>query len=148
MTTLQRRHYFTQLWPRACEVQGWNPRDESRRHEITSIVTGKISTSGLNQLEITRLFNYLKLLASPLSVDHAIPVANPDVEEEEHERRRLLFAIRQFGVNEFYIQKCAEHKCRARGIRQWIELPVPELEKLKWTIKARVKARYTTKKVS
>jgi hypothetical protein len=31
----QRKPYFTQLWPSACGAQGWEPKDETKRHLVT-----------------------------------------------------------------------------------------------------------------
>jgi len=65
----------------------------------------------------------------------------PDLGHDRHEQRRLIFAIHQFGFTDFYVQKIAEAACRAARVSQWLELPPQELEKLRYTIKARAGAR-------
>jgi hypothetical protein len=63
MTPRQRAHYFGRLWPRACEAQGWDPRDADRRRSATLYATGQASSASLDEAGITALFAYLGHLA-------------------------------------------------------------------------------------
>lgn len=65
MNAKQRRLYFTQLWPAACEANGWDPKDDECRREVTEYATHQPSTRMLSQAQITALFLYLRHLAHP-----------------------------------------------------------------------------------
>jgi len=65
MNPAQKAKYFRHLWPAACGAQGWDPRDDARRHACTLYATGEESTSLLTQHKITALFTFLAHLADP-----------------------------------------------------------------------------------
>lgn len=71
MNTPQRKRYFTDLWPAACAAQGWDPKDDQRRHAVTLYATGMESTTGLQEHQVTALFTYLAHLADLTSVEKA-----------------------------------------------------------------------------
>lgn len=96
MTKSQRAAYFRDLWPAAARRQGWNVRDDCKRHEITLLATGSESTTTLTQHQITALFLYLRFLADPddaaLAREWAICRENPEkynhLRQAEHWRRK------------------------------------------------------------
>ena len=159
MTSKQRAHYFRDLWPAACQRQGWDPKNEGLRRDVTLEAVGKPSTSGLSEHQITRLFEYLRLLADPDNLDRAIPVANPDVSAEEDACRRLRWVIEnelmpareavppgpyaphgrpaQPAFADTYVQRCALGFCRAAKVEHWQQLPSASLEKLRFTLNQR-----------
>lgn len=67
----QRRIYFTQLWPNACDAQDWDPRDTRRRHLVTAECMRLVgapasdSVTTLGEAEVTALFTYLRHLGDP-----------------------------------------------------------------------------------
>jgi hypothetical protein len=126
MNGRQRARYHSQLWPAACAAQGWNPRDQEKRREVTLQATGTASSTGLSELQITRLFDFLKHLAHPNSLDHAIPVANPDVQEERHDRRRALWAFE--AVFAGFVAQLLPRREWPAGTRAWTNLPATHLE--------------------
>ncbi|MBN2069130.1 MAG: hypothetical protein JW739_05785 [Opitutales bacterium] len=71
MNKAQRSKYFKQLWPNACRVQQWDPKDTTKRHLITRqcmLLCGGPDTDSITkigQAEISALFTYLNWLASP-----------------------------------------------------------------------------------
>lgn len=71
MTTAQRRLYFTQLWPDACQAQGWRRGDDTRRKAVVQECAEAIgapptdSTRDLGEAAITALFTYLRYLGNP-----------------------------------------------------------------------------------
>lgn len=141
MTPKQRSLYFGSLWPKACEVQGWNPKDEARRQAVTLEATGKPSASKLDQSMISALFDHLKWLADPYSLEAALPAANPEIGAENHHRRQLVWrinkAVAQAGLTAEWLKKTSLAKCREHGVGVWGELPLPELLKLSFTVEAR-----------
>src|SRR6187402_403517 len=129
MSPAQRAHYFRDLWPAACRRQGWSVKDDAMRRDATLTATGVKSTGALDQDGITKLFRFLELLADPDELNKAIPVANPEDEQEQDRRRRLQYAIRRLGFVDAYIDKCATGLCRAQGASSWTELNAGNLEK-------------------
>ena len=65
MTSKQRAHYFSRLWPAACQVQGWKVTDEAARRDVTRESTGRTSTSGLSQDEMVALMRSAEMAAVP-----------------------------------------------------------------------------------
>ncbi len=142
MTRKQHVHYRLELWPNACVAQGWRENDDAMRRDVTFEATGKTSTAELSgEDEVTALFNFLKLLADPLSLDKAIPVANPDVANEENLRRQRTHVVLQQGFAEPYIDTCAAGHCHAEDKGCWRELSSGSLLKLIYTLKTRARKR-------
>lgn len=145
MNQKQRMHYFTKLWPAACAAQGWDKLNiaqrEAKRRAVTLQATGKESTTGLKQWDITRLFDHLKFLADDSNLNKAKPVANPEIGREEHERRRLVYAINHCGFTVIYLSRLAEAEMRAHRTDDWTCLPLPVLKRLVITVKERARAR-------
>ena len=141
MTKAQRSRYWGTLWPAACEVHGWSTKNELQRRKVTLEATGQASTSGLSESQITALFNALEWLADPANLDKAMPVANPEIGEENHRRRQLVWRINKSaaraGLRAEWIQETAQGKCHAHRVGQWQELPLPELLKLSFTVESR-----------
>ena len=141
MTPHQRSHYFGKLWPAACEAQGWNPKDEDRRRDVTMEATGKDSTSRLTEAQITLLFNHLKQLANPQDFDLAYLSANPEIALEEHKRGQIIWRIEHTtadaGLKEEWLTEISAAKCAANGVKQWRQLPTVELVKLSMTVESR-----------
>lgn len=141
MTPSQRSTYFGTLWPAACKAQGWNPKDEERRRDVTHAATGKESTSKLTQEQITLLFNKLKWLADPTNFDLAMADANPELALAANKRNNVIWRIEQAAagqsLNETYLAKVAENKCTAHHVKSWRELPLQELVNFSRTIAAR-----------
>lgn len=141
MSPLQRKTYFGTLWPAACAKQGWNPKDEDRRRDVTMEATGTDSTSRLSQPQITLLFNHLKQLADPEDFDLAYMTANPDIALEEHKRGNIIWRIEhtvaQAGLTESWLVETSEAKCQAHGVKHWRQLPTVELTKLSMTVETR-----------
>jgi hypothetical protein len=141
MTPKQRALYFGTLWPKACAVQGWNPKDDARRQAVTLEATGKTSAGSLNQSLLSALFDHLKWLADPYSLEAALPVANPEIGEENNRRRQLVWRINseaaKAGLGAEWLKQTSLAKCREHGVGVWGELPLPELLKLSFTIAAR-----------
>ncbi len=141
MSPSQRSTYFARLWPDACKAQGWNPKDEDRRRDITHAATGQDSTSKLNQKQITLLFNKLAWLADPNNFEKAYADANPEIALADHQRVQVIWRIekaaREKGFNAVYLDKAAEHKCRVHNARNWRELSLQELVNFSKTISNR-----------
>ena len=154
MTPRQRSTYFGTLWPAACEAQGWNPKDEDRRRDVTMEATGKASTSSLTEAQITLLFNHLKQLANPADFDLAYLTANPEIALEEHKRGQIIWRIEnetaKAGLKEEWLEQISAAKCEQNGVKQWRQLPTVELLKFSMTVESRtseeVKARRAIKK--
>lgn len=141
MTPIQRRHYHARLWPAACATQGWKKKDDNRRKEVTLEATGHSSTSGLNQGQITLLFNKLKWLADPANFDTAYADANPDIALEEDKRARIIWRIEQTaakaGLTEPWLVEISAAKCAVHNVRQWRQLPAVDLLKMSMTVESR-----------
>jgi len=141
MSPSQRSTYFATLWPAACKAQGWNPKDAERRRDVTHAATGKASTSGLTEDQITLLFIKLKWLADPTNFDLAMADADPQAALKANKRVQVIYRIEQAaragGFNEEYLIKAAEHKCAAHRVKAWRELPIKELVNFSRTIHAR-----------
>lgn len=154
MSPLQRKTYFGSLWPSACAVQGWNPKDEDRRRDVTMQATGKDSTSRLTQAQITLLFNHLKQLANPADFDLAYVTANPEIALEEHKRGQIIWRIEnetaKAGLKEAWLEEISAAKCAEHEVKHWRQLPTIELLKLSMTVETRtseeVKARRASKR--
>jgi hypothetical protein len=141
MNQKQRNLYFGTLWPAACETQDWNPKDEARRQAVTLEATGKTSAGNLNESLISALFDHLKWLADPYSLEAALPAANPEIGEENHRRRQLVWRINKTvakaGLGEAWLIEAAAAKCREHRVCKWQELPLPELLKFSFTVESR-----------
>jgi hypothetical protein len=95
----QRTRYHAELWPAVCSSQGWDPRDEARRHSVTEYATGQESTKDLTQAQITALFVFLDHLADPSDAGKAHQwetcKADPDkfnrLRQAEYWRRRARY---------------------------------------------------------
>ena len=96
MNSTQRKLYFTALWPAACAAQGWDLKDDARRHATTNYATGSESTTGLAEHQITALFCYLAYLGDLASVEKAAawqecqrdPIAYNKLRQARHWERR------------------------------------------------------------
>lgn len=137
MTKAQRARFFGDLWPAACQAQGWNPKDEDTRRAVCERVTGQRSTSGLTERQITALFTEVRHLADPLDFDKANLAANPDIAEEESQRARCLFAIHKLGLPESHIIGLAHNVVAARRVNSWRDLGSTDLKWLARTLSAR-----------
>lgn len=141
MTPAQRSLYFGTLWPAACEVQGWSSKDDDRRRQVTQDATGQASASGLTESQITALFDHLKWLADPCNLDKAMPVANPEIGEDNHRRRQLIWRITKAaataGLNDTWLAQTTREKRRVQRVGTWQELPLTELLKLSYTVSSR-----------
>ena len=76
MSPAARRVYFTTLWPAACEVCDWNPRDEAQRRAVVLDCMARVrgpavttSDPAFGPDEVTALFTYLAHLGDPASLD-------------------------------------------------------------------------------
>lgn len=99
---------------------------DAERHAITLEATnGRTSEHKkvTDNKEITKLFRILEFKAQPDCLDAAIPVANPELEEEADEQRKMVFAIRAKGLTDKEIQEIAEPLCRKHHVGSWQELP-------------------------
>ncbi len=145
MNDNQRSHYFGKLWPAVCIAHGWyslgSTERECKRRAVTLKATGKDSTKDLTEWEITKLFNYLKLLADDTNINAAMPVANLEIARDSDERRRLIFAMLDCEFTVFYIQKVADGYCRQERVDDWRKLSTTTLRRLVITIKERARAR-------
>ncbi|MFZ2280738.1 MAG: hypothetical protein WAW39_23265 [Prosthecobacter sp.] len=141
MSPSQRKAYFARLWPDACKAQGWNPKDEERRRDVTHAATGQESTSKLTQKQITLLFNKLAWLADPHNFEKAFADANPEIALANDQRGNVIWRIEKAadekGFNSVYLDKAAEHKCRVHNVRSWRDFPLKELINFSKTIAAR-----------
>jgi hypothetical protein len=78
MNKSERLSYILKYWPAAAKAQGWNPRDESRRRQITLDCTTLIHSdptdrsSALTRPQVTALFTYLAHLADPFNITKQI----------------------------------------------------------------------------
>ena len=165
MNKAQRCLYLLDLWPAACHAQGWDPKDERMRRDVTLTITGERSSSRLSEPEITRLFDYLKHAADPLDLDKAIPAVNPDVAEEADRCRQLRYVIEQElmpaqeelprspalprgrparpAFADAYVQQCAIGWCRAAKVEHWYQLPSTLLTNLRNTLVQRRRDKST-----
>jgi hypothetical protein len=141
MTAKQRHLYLLTLWPAACEAQGWEVRDITRRQAVTLYATGQESSKGLDNRQITRLFDYLAHLAQPDSLQAAMAHANPDLADEADKRRQLVWAIQQLRFADRYIQQTATGAMRSTHETRWQDLPLEKLHQLRMTLKARAQQR-------
>jgi hypothetical protein len=152
MTPKQRSLYFGTLWPKACAVQGWNPKDDARRQAVTLEATGKTSAGSLNQSLLSALFDHLKWLADPYSLEAALPAANPEIGEENHRRRQLVWRITQTaakaGLGATWLKQASAAKCREHGVGVWGELPLPELLKFSFSIATATKEEAKARRAS
>jgi hypothetical protein len=150
MTPKQRSLYFGTLWPKACEVQGWDPKDDTRRQAVTLEATGKASAGSLNQSLISALFDHLKWLADPYSLEAALPAANPEIGEENHRRRQLVWRINRTiaaaGLGDAWLKEISLSKCRQQRCSNWQSLPLPELLKLSFTVDSRTTSAACTRR--
>jgi len=137
MTKAQRSHFFGQLWPAACQAQGWQVKDETTRHAVCERVTGQSSMSNLNQRQLTALFTEVRHLADPLDFDKANLAANPDLAQEESLRATCLFAIDKLALEDAYICGLAKHVVAARRVPSWRDLGSTDLKWLARTLSAR-----------
>lgn len=144
MNKSQRSRYFT-LWAEAAREQKWNPKDEAKRRAVTLEATNQESTTGLDQGQITALFDHLKWLANPYDLDLAMPVANPEQTTDTNRARQLVWRITQTaakaGLSSEYLAKMAEGKCKAHRVRRWQELPLVELLQLSYTVEQRAASK-------
>ncbi len=73
-----RVQYQVELWPAACEAQGWNPKDEFCRRDNRSACWAAIGRPDkceempLNHDETTALFTYLRHLADPNNINRSM----------------------------------------------------------------------------
>ncbi len=141
MTAKQRAHYFRDLWPAACTRQGWDVKNDAMRRDVTLEATGKEATGKLTQLEISKLFDFLKLLADPDNLSRAIPVANPEAAEVADRRRQLNHVIAGLAFADSYISRCATGLMRTENVTVWHDLSVASLEKLRYTVTTRARQR-------
>jgi len=71
LNDVQRKIYFGQLWPAACQAKGWRVKDDVRRQHTTAecmrMVKAPItdSTTALGPDQVTALFCYLDHLVHP-----------------------------------------------------------------------------------
>lgn len=141
MNANQRSTYFGRLWPEACQVQKWNPKNEERRRDVTFAATGQESTSKLTEDQITLLFNKLKWLADPNNFEKAYADANPELALKEHKRNQVIWRIekaaKERDFNETWLEAAAEHKCAKHKCRGWRNLPIRELVNFSRTVSGR-----------
>jgi hypothetical protein len=147
----QRNLYFGRLWPEACKVQKWTVKDNKKRREVTSEATGRESAADLDEDGITALFDHLRWLADPYSLEKAMPVANPELGWQANRRRQLVWRVESTaadaGLHEEYLSKSAEYKAALLRIKDWRLWPLDDLLKFAFTVKARAgSARKTAAK--
>lgn len=141
MTPSQRAHFFGRLWPAACASQGWDAKDTHQRKRVVFDATGEESMSNLDQDQITLLFNKVKWLAAPHDFAAALTDSDHQSALEESSRRQIIWRIQReaakAGLNEAWIIKAAEGKCRAYNSLEWKLLPMTELLKFSMTVESR-----------
>jgi hypothetical protein len=112
MNPRQRSYYHADLWPAACAAQGWDPRDNERRREVTQEATGVPSTRDLDQHQITALFalcGHLAGFASATDTWHR---------------------IQRTGARAVNLQRQGEHHRAAAGYRAGGRLDMDRFRKL------------------
>jgi hypothetical protein len=140
MNKAQRATYFGRLWPAACEAQGWNPKDEERRRDVTFGVTGQESTSSLGEDQVTALFDELRWLADPFNLDAALPASDARVSRDNNRRRQLVWSIEQLKLTEAYVDSLAAPFTQQHRCQHWDELPLDVLTKFRMTCRARARS--------
>ena len=95
MTPGERNEYFGRLWPAACEVCDWNPKDDGQRRAVTlecmRLVRGPAVTASSPAFgpdEVTALFVYLRHLGDPSSFDKSAEWARVQEDYRTYNRAR------------------------------------------------------------
>lgn len=144
MTPGQRKNYRGNLWPAACKAQGWDVKDEKRRQQVNLEAVGEVSTSEMDNDQVTLLFDHLKWLADPYDFDKAMPAANPELGWQANRRRQLLYRINRTatrrGLSPEYLVTITAGKCRKYKAASWQDLPLPQLLDVSMTVSARGQA--------
>jgi hypothetical protein len=139
MTEKQRFGYFRR-WKAVKLAHGLDKlpvaEQEEERHAITLQAT-KGRTSSITNItsnkEITALYRLLEFKARPNDLNAAIPVANPEVEEEADEQRRCVVALSGKGLMLDEIARVAAPLCRRHRVGTWQKLPSRVLkEMMRW----------------
>ncbi len=133
---------YGRRWQDACRAQGWKASDKEKRREIVrGLCGGRTFDELTSEGDVSKVFRYFEFLADPANLSKAIPAANPEVAVEGNTRAQFLHSLRGFGFADAYVGKIAVGLCRRAGVADWKELPFGELEKLRYTIRARANER-------
>jgi hypothetical protein len=152
LTKNQRVHLMAELWPNACVFQGWNENDKERRYEFFARVLGSrephkttlargghISANDFIKTDQQDDFGDVKR--------ELLLLAAADLRQESPVRRTRLWIIRRRLAPCLHIYKAGaldtilrERFKRARQVNGIEDLSDGDLEKLIWTLEARVNA--------
>ncbi len=151
MTKAQRVLLMVELWPKACLAQGWNVKDDSRRHDLyASVLDAKKRAKDFTNRDFDKI--KAALLALACSLQGAIEMEHPEIGEA----RRLRYVIgnnlipelgRYVEHPELYLRALIRDKFGVvAGVKDWwnlsavhpsLEAP-SELEQLRMTLAARI----------
>lgn len=151
MTGKQRTYMMAELWPSVCRAQGWNVRDDAKRHELYIAALGKAKRfSAFTESDFSMVKARMQTLAGNLA--GAIEDGRPEL----NLKRQLLWKIRKeyrpclalyVDAPDTYIQSVIRDKFGAvRGIKGLDDLSAQpdgpdfpsELEQLIMTLSARL----------
>jgi len=96
MTAAQRIHLMANLWPAACDAQGWAVGDREMRLQVLGEAVGRPvgSASDLDgRSDFDKVVAHLNLLAKPDDFDAAMLDVDP---AEQQRRKRAMWTCSQF----------------------------------------------------
>lgn len=125
MTDAQRAKFFGDWWPACCEAQGWDAKSEKvRRAHILEATKGATDRMSLcSQAQLTAIFQLTWFKTNPISLDAALPVANPAEALEQDEQRRAVVALAGKGLLVDEIVRITAPLCRKHHVSDWQRLP-------------------------
>ncbi len=135
MTPTQRKSFFIQRWPAACQAQGWNPQDRDLRLRIVGQALGRevLSLNDLdNKGDVDRLFAHLGMLCD--DVRATIETDRPDLGAARRLRWKIAELVKVLGAA--YVLRI----CRDRFHAAIDDLDAEQLRQLLITLSARAQA--------
>lgn len=133
------------LWRAVCRAQGWDPKDQARRHALYAEALGQPkSFNALENADLDKLFPLMKRLAGIDMVASQVALDEYEGGEDPGERRRLIWRIERLGLDLAYVRSiCASFY----KTTDWEHLPIPQLTNLRNTLANRARARRATEPV-
>jgi len=99
MTAAQRIHLMANLWPAACDAQGWAVGDREMRLQVLGEAVGRPvgSASDLDRRsDFDKVVAHLNLLAKPDDFNAAMLDVDP---AEQQRRKRAMWTCSQFPIS-------------------------------------------------
>jgi hypothetical protein len=133
MSPKQRFKYW-RLWRSACRKRHWDEKDSDLRHQVHREALGQDKSHlKFTNGDLDRIYRFMELLIDPDNLAAVLFFQQP----EQEQKKRLVWSIERLAARR-YIESISDDRF---GTIYYSNLGVAELEQLRNTIKARMRAK-------